>query len=249
MSRRVVIVGATSRIAECCARLYAAEGASLLLAGRNASRLTALAQDLQVRAGGRLQVKCCRFDAADPDAPAALLMEALSCLGGIDLLLVAHGYLPDQAAAQSDLKLCHAVLETNGVSACLVAEAFAGHFEQRRSGCIAVIGSVAGDRGRQSNYIYGAAKGLIEIYLQGLRNRLHRAGVVVLLIKPGPTETPMTSDLGRRGTSLASPEQVARDIVRAIESRRRLLYTPAKWRLIMAVIRAIPESIFVRLRL
>lgn len=249
MNRRIVIVGATSRIAECCARLYAAEGISVMLAGRNTSRLAALAQDLRVRSGGRMQVHCFRFDAADPDAPAALLAGALACLGSIDVLLVAHGYLPDQSVGQSDLKLCRDVLETNGVSVCLVAEAFAGHFERRRAGCIAVIGSVAGDRGRQSNYIYGASKGLVERYLQGLRNRLHRAGVAVLLIKPGPTETPMTSQLDRSGPALASPEAVARDIVRAIESGRRVIYTPRKWRLIMAIIRAIPESIFVRLRL
>lgn len=249
MSRKIVIVGAGSRIAECCARLWAAQGAHILLAGRDAEKLGRIAADLRVRSNDSSSIDCCHFDALDPQAPELLLAKALGRLGSVDLLLIAHGLLPEQDAGQANLALARKALEINGVSACLVAEAFAGYFESRAAGCIAAIGSVAGDRGRQSNYLYGAAKGLLERYLQGLRNRLYRAGVRVVLIKPGPTDTPMTAAMTGERIRLAAPEDVAADIVYGIERGRSVIYTPARWRWIMWIIRCIPESIFVRLRL
>jgi len=245
--KRIVIIGATSGIAERCGRLWAVQGAQLLLAGRDMRCLAVLAQDLRVR--GATRVVITEFEATDPDAPAAIVAEAEELFGTPDLVLIAYGVLPDQTKCQTDLPEIRRALEINGVSVCLVAEAFAGCFAAAGAGCIAVIGSVAGDRGRQSNYIYGAAKGLLERYTQGLRNRLYKSGVKVVLIKPGPTETPMTSHLQLPGGKMASPDRVAQDIVRGIAAGRSVIYTPWRWRIIMLIIRHIPEKLFVRLRL
>ncbi|WP_085315185.1 SDR family oxidoreductase [Derxia lacustris] len=247
---RVVIVGATSRIAECCARLWAAEKAHLLLAGRDLARLDVIAQDLRVR--GASSVEVAGFDAEQPDlagAADAIAAQSFARLGGVDVVLIAHGWLPDQAACQHSLATARRALDLNGSSACLVAEAFAQRLEPLGAGTIAVIGSVAGDRGRQSNYVYGAAKGLVTRYCEGLRNRLHRAGVKVVLIKPGPTDTPMTAEFRARGARLAAPEAVASSIVDGVRSGRAVVYAPGLWRLIMLVIRHIPEFVFVRLKL
>lgn len=245
--KRIVIIGATSGIAERCARLWAAQGADLLLAGRDAQRLIAQAQDLRVR--GATRVETTGFEAADLEAPAALVAKAQGLFGSPDLVLIAYGVLPDQLKCQANLAEIRTAIEINGVSACLVAEAFAGSLEAAGAGCLAVIGSVAGDRGRQSNYVYGAAKGLLERYTEGLRNRLYRSGVNVVLIKPGPTETPMTCHLQALGIKLASPDRVAEDIVHGIAKGRAVIYTPWRWRIIMLIIRLIPESLFVRLKL
>jgi hypothetical protein len=245
--KRIVIIGATSGIAERCARLWAAQGAHLLLAGRDAQRLAAQAQDLRVR--GATRVETTAFEATDLAAPAAIVTKTQELFGCPDLVLIAYGILPDQARCQGNLADIRSAIEINGVSACLVAEAFAGCLESAGSGCIAVIGSVAGDRGRQSNYVYGAAKGLLEHYTQGLRNRLYRSGVTVVLIKPGPTETPMTNHLRSSNVKLASPDRVAKDIVRGIARGRAVIYTPCRWRFIMLIIRHIPEALFVRLKL
>jgi len=248
--KRIVIVGATSRIAECCARLWAGEKARILLCGRDVIRLDAIAQDLLVR--GAVGVDVMEFDALKPDVAGAaeeVAVESYARLGGVDVVLIAHGWLPDQADCQHNLRTAHSALDLNGVSACLIAEAFAGRFEAMRGGTIAVIGSVAGDRGRQSNYVYGAAKGLVTRYCEGLRNRLHAVGVKVVLIKPGPTDTPMTKEFRARGAKLAAPEVVAKAIVDGVAAGRAVVYAPGIWRIIMLVIRHIPEIVFVRLKL
>lgn len=245
--KRIVIIGATSAIAERCGRLWAGQGAQLLLAGRDGQRLAAQAQDLRLR--GATRAETTEFEAADPEAPAAVVAKAQELFGSPDLVFIAYGLLPDQTKCQTNLAEIRKAIEINGVSVCLMAEAFAGVFEAAGAGCLAVIGSVAGDRGRQSNYVYGAAKGLVERYAEGLRNRLYRSGVKVVLIKPGPTETPMTSHLQALGVKLASPARVARDIVRGIAKGRAVIYTPWRWRFIMLIIRLIPESLFVRLKL
>jgi decaprenylphospho-beta-D-erythro-pentofuranosid-2-ulose 2-reductase len=162
---------------------------------------------------------------------------------------VAHGLLPDQARAQQDASQLRRAIEVNALSVAQACEALAAGFEARGRGTLAVIGSVAGDRGRQSNYVYGAAKGFVERYCQGLRNRLYPLGVRVVLIKPGPTDTPMTRGMATAPKKLADPALVARDIVAGISAGRAVVYTPGIWRVIMAVIRAIPERLFVRLKL
>lgn len=162
----------------------------------------------------------------------------------IDIVLIAHGSLPEQRQCETDLNICSDALEINGVSPVLFAEAFAKHLEKANKGTIAVIGSVAGDRGRKSNYVYGAAKGLVERYCQGLQHRFAKTPVRVLLVKPGPTDTPMTSRLKASGARLASVESVAGSIVGAIDRGYAVVYAPRKWQIIMLIIKHLPARIF-----
>jgi decaprenylphospho-beta-D-erythro-pentofuranosid-2-ulose 2-reductase len=247
--KRIVIFGANSRIAQGCARLWIARGDHVALVARDAAKLEAFARELRALPGAAGRVATIVCDARDGARLPALPGEAAAAIGGVDGVLVAHGMLADQARCQSELAYAREAIDVNGTSAALVAEAFAGVLERQRGGFIAIIGSVAGDRGRQSNYVYGAAKGFVERYAQGLRNRLHRSGVAVTLVKPGPTATPMTEVVVARGGALADPDHVARDIVAGIDAGRAVVYTPWKWRWIMAVVRTIPERVFVRLGL
>ncbi len=245
--QRIVIIGATSAIAHATARLWATRGAALFLVGRNAERLAVNAADLRVR--GAEKVTAHVMDATDYATHAAMLAAALAALGGIDVALIAHGTLPDQRACEADLVMLRAEIEANGVSVCVLAQAFGNYFVAQGRGTVAVIGSVAGDRGRQSNYVYGAAKGLVARYLEGLRNRLAKSGVGVLLIKPGFVDTPMTAAFEKKGLLWAQPEAVAGGILDAIERGRDVVYLPWFWRGIMWVIRHIPERLFKRLSL
>jgi decaprenylphospho-beta-D-erythro-pentofuranosid-2-ulose 2-reductase len=246
---KILIHGATSRIAHECARLWARDGNEMLLLGRNPGRLEAVAADLRVIAGNAGAVTTAVLDVQDDAAARRQIAEADEALGGFDVVLIAHGALPNQADVQRDPTRLREAVEVNALSVAQLCEAAAERFEARRRGTLAVIGSVAGDRGRQSNYAYGASKGFVERYCQGLRNRLHPFGVRVVLIKPGPTDTPMTHQLAAKPGRLASPRQVAGDIVRGIARGRDVIYTPGIWRWIMTVIRAIPERVFVRLKL
>lgn len=240
---RILIIGASSAIAEQCARQWMARNPrELVLAGRDLSRLEAIADDLRVRNPATL-VRCVTLDFLDAAAIRALVQQ-LDADGGIDIALIAHGMLPDQTLMQQDLAANAQSLQVNAVSPVLFAEALTNVMQARGRGHIAIIGSVAGDRGRKSNYVYGAAKGLVERYAQGLRHRLAGTDVKVLLVKPGPTDTPMTAHLKQGGAKLASPEQVASDIIRAVDSGKTVLYTPGKWALVMLVIRNLPAFAF-----
>jgi short-subunit dehydrogenase len=247
--KRVVIVGATSRIAECCARRWASMGAKLFLVARDQDRLQKLKTDLGVRCGHPEFLGGSLFDALDFGSYPRLVQSADEFLGGIDVVLIAHGTLPEQPACEQDLDLTRRALEVNGLSAVLLAEAFAMRMAPARNGTIAVIGSVAGDRGRRSNYVYGAAKALIHRYLEGMRHRLAPYGLQIVTIKPGPTDTPMTTNYKQPGVRLADPAQVADLIVDGIDRGRTTIYAPALWRWIMLVIRHIPERIFLRMKL
>lgn len=245
--QRVVIIGATSVIAHAAARLWATQGAALFLVGRNAERLEANAADLRVR--GAASVAMHAMDATDDAAHAPMLAAAVVALGGVDIALIAHGTLPDQRECETDLARLRAEIETNGVSVCLLSQLFANHFAAQGAGTLAVIGSVAGARGRQSNYAYGAAKGLVARFTEGLRNRVAKAGVQVLLVKPGFVDTPMTAEFEKKGLLWAQPEAIAAGIMRAIVAKRDVVYLPWFWRWIMLIIRHIPERIFKRLSL
>ena len=240
--QRIVIIGATSAIAEHCARLWVSDTTvELTLVGRNATRTQQVADDLQVRSPqSRISVR--EADFLDAAGIAALATE-LAAQGPLDVVLIAHGSLPDQAACQSNLAHCKEALEVNGISPVLFAEAFVEHMQRSERGTLALIGSVAGDRGRKSNYVYGAAKGLVTRYAQGLQHRLASSGLTVVLIKPGPTATPMTAHLPGQA-KMAPVEQVAREIVAGIASGRQTIYTPGKWAIIMMVIRHLPRFIF-----
>ena len=244
--RKVLIVGATSAIAEAVARLLAAQGDLLYLVGRRAEALEAIAADLRVRGAARVQTEV--MDANAIERHASLLDHADVALGGLDTVLIAHGTLSDQAACQQSVALTFQELHTNALSVIALLTLIANHFEAQRVGTIAVISSVAGDRGRQSNYVYGTAKAAVSTFLSGLRQRLYKSGVQVVTIKPGFVDTPMTRDFSK-GLLWAKPEQVARDIVRAMEKRKDVVYTPGFWWAIMRLIKSIPEFVFRRLSL
>lgn len=244
--QKILIIGATSAIAEAVAQRFAAQGHTLYLLARNQERLQMLAADLKVR--GASEVFQGEFDANDFANHAERLKKVVTEMSGLDTALIAHGTLGDQKACEADVQKTLAELNTNAISVISLLTHLANHFEQQRHGSIAVIGSVAGDRGRQSNYVYGTAKGALGIFLQGLRNRLHKCGVQVLTIKPGFVDTPMTVAFPK-GPLWATPEKVAGDIEKAIEKKRDVLYTPGFWWLIMSVITAVPERIFKKLSL
>jgi short-subunit dehydrogenase len=177
-----------------------------------------------------------------------MLDRAESCMGGLDTLLIAHGTLSDQKACEKSVEMTLHELTTNGVSVVALLTLTAERFEQRRVGAIAVISSVAGDRGRQSNYVYGAAKSLVSTFTSGLRQRLYKSGVSVITIKPGFVDTPMTAAFPK-GALWAKPHDIATGIVRAIDRSATVVYLPAFWRPIMFIIRSVPESLFRRLKL
>lgn len=244
--RRILIMGATSAIAEACAREFAALGDALFLVARNADRLGAMADDLRLR--GAPQVEVHVMDARQIESYPALVDAATRQLGGLDTALLAHGTLTDQPRAQVEVAYLLEEFQVNALSHMALCSELANRFEAQGRGCIAVISSVAGDRGRQSNYAYGAAKAAVSAFTSGLRQRLHPKGVTVLTVKPGFVDTPMTAAF-RKGLLWASPAQVASAIVRAVRDRRPVLYTPWFWWPIMQIIRHVPEAIFRKLRL
>ena len=244
--KKIVIIGATSSIAEQCARLWAkVEPSEIVLVGRNLDKVERVASDLKVRTPGTT-ITSIQVDFLDPNQ-IQTLVDQVYRTGNVDIALIAHGSLPAQEACQSDLNLCREALNVNGISPVLFAETLAMHMQKANSGTLAVIGSVAGDRGRKSNYVYGAAKGLVTRYVQGLQHRLASTGVKVVLIKPGPTDTPMTAHLKQSGASLAAVDRVAGEIVRGIENGRRVVYVPRIWSVIMMVIRHLPHFVFRRM--
>jgi short-subunit dehydrogenase len=244
--KRALIMGATSAIAEAAARRMAERGDALFLVARNAERLAAVAEDLKIR--GAAQVASATLDARRIEDYAQLLDSARTSLGGLDVALIAHGRLTDQSACEADPSLLADEFQVNAVSVMALSLHLASHFAAQRHGVIAVISSVAGDRGRQSNYIYGASKAALTAFLSGLRQKLRPLGVSVVTIKPGFVISPMTAAF-KHGALWATPDVVARDIVNAMDRGAAVLYTPWFWRPIMAIIRAIPERIFRRIRL
>jgi len=244
--KKILIVGATSAMAEACARLWAQQGHHLFLAARNVAQLDAVAADLRTKGAAKVGVRV--FDANHFDQHAELLRDATQTLGGLDTVLIAHGTLTDQDRAQGDVSYALAEVSTNGLSVIALLTLVAQQFEPQGHGAIAVISSVAGDRGRQSNYVYGSAKALVSAFTSGLRQRLAKHGVKVITIKPGFVDTPMTAHLNK-GPLWAQAGPVARDIDRAIQRGQAIVYTPGFWRLIMLVIKSIPESIFVKIKL
>ena len=245
---RIIIIGATSAIAEHCARLWVQTNTvQMVLVGRDLTRLEWVAADLKVRSSqSTFQLK--QTDFLDPTAIQTTVQE-LTQEGPIDIVLIAQGSLPEQQDCQQDLKLCQDTIALNATSPVLFAEAFASAMEKVAHGKLALISSVAGDRGRKSNYVYGAAKGLVNRYAQGLQHRLAGKGVRVILIKPGPTDTPMTTHLKAQGVNLASVESVATLIVQAIEQGKKEVYAPSRWWLIMRIIQHLPNIIFNQLNI
>ncbi len=233
-------------MAKHCARLWLlGESADLTLVGRATARLDRVAVDLAVRSP-ESDIRVVQADFLDPNAIQATV-DNIIAQGTVDIVLIAHGSLPDQTHCQNDLNACRETLEVNGISPVLFAEAFAKHMEQVSRGTIALISSVAGDRGRKSNYVYGSAKSLVTCYAEGMQHRFAGTGVRIVLIKPGPTDTPMTSHLEAQGMKLANVAEVSEELTLAIANGTATAYTPKKWKWIMRVIRHLPNAIFHRL--
>ena len=243
--RKVVIFGATSAIAQAAARLWANDGDELLLIARNSNRLQVLKKDLEVR--GAARVECLVSDLGDLGAQRELFAKITACLPEYDLALIAYGQLSDQIECQNNFELARSEIRVNFVSVVALLMELARHFEHLRGGTIAVITSVAGDRGRAVNYTYGAAKAGLSVYLEGLRARLYSSGVNVLTIKPGFVDTPMTAKI-KKGPLVAQPETVGLGIYRAVARRRDVVYLPWFWLGIMEVLKLIPAFIFKRLK-
>jgi len=241
--QRVLIIGATSAIAEATARRYAARGAAIHLLGRQAARLDAIAADLSVR-GAKASAGV--LDVNDDARHGDVFDAAWAALGGVDVALIAHGTLPDQAACDASVELSLREFATNGTSTIALCAALAPRLAAGAT--LAVISSVAGDRGRASNYLYGSAKAAVSAYLSGLGQRLRPAGINVLTIKPGFVDTPMTAAF-KKGALWAKPDQIAQGIVRAVDRRRAVAYLPGFWWAIMMVIKNIPEFVFRRISL
>lgn len=242
----VLALGATSAIGEATLRLLAERGARFYLVGRSREKLEAVSADLMTR--GATGVASHAMDLDDTAAHAAMLNAALQTLGMIDLALLAHGVLGDQKTAEASYPVAEAVLRTNFLSPVSLITWLANYFESTKQGTLAVISSVAGDRGRKSNYVYGASKGALNVFLDGVRNRIDRAGVQVLTIKPGFVATPMTAHLAQ-GPLFAKPSQVAEGILRAIEKRKDVVYLPPFWAGIMLMVRMIPRWKFKKMNM
>ena len=244
--KRILVLGATSGIAEATCRIWAGQGSAFFLVARNVERLAAVASDLRVR--GASYVDTAIADLDDTDSHPLLLAGAVKSLDVINIAYVTSGLLGDQSEAEQDFHAADRILHSNFVVPVSLLTWLANYCVKRRAGVLAVISSVAGDRGRKSNYIYGSSKAGLTAFLGGLRNRVDREGVTVLTIKPGPVRTAMTNKM-KGAEKFADVDEVAQAIAKAIDNRTDNLYVPFRWGLIMVVIRSIPERFFKKLNL
>ncbi|HEY0306967.1 MAG TPA: SDR family NAD(P)-dependent oxidoreductase [Acidobacteriaceae bacterium] len=245
-SGKVLVIGATAGLAVPVCRLLAAQGAQLFLIARNPEKLASLAADLQARGASFVDTAIADLD--DTAQHAALLTHAVNSLGGCDVALLAHGVLGNSPQMDDDFAAAQALLQTNLLSTISLCIWLAKYFVSRRAGVLAVISSVAGERGYSRNTTYCASKAGLTAYFSGLRQRIHREGVTVLTIKPGPVRTPMIAG-ARFEDKFADPDKVGAQILEAIEKRKDTLYTPKFWQPIMFLVRLIPESLFKKLKL
>jgi decaprenylphospho-beta-D-erythro-pentofuranosid-2-ulose 2-reductase len=247
----IVVIGATSAVAQAAIRIWASAQHSLILFGRNAAELERIAADARVRGAIEVTVHAGDITAVGyiQSAVAALPITPVTSTASIaSIALIAHGSNSDSDRADRDANYLHDEINVNFTSAALWAQLLANSMVPRGEGSVAVISSVAGDRGRYSNHAYGAAKAGLSAFCSGLRARMSHHGVNVITIKPGFIDTPMTAHVAKKGALWATPEQIARGIVRAIEKKRSIVYLPGFWRLIMLVIQHVPEAIFKKMK-
>lgn len=239
--KKILVIGATSAIAEHCARIWAAKGDAMHLVARNKQHVQTIATDLKVRGASNVTTYC--TDLNDVDKHNKLLDAAYDALGGVDIVLIAHGSLSNQKSCELNVKEALAEIQTNALSTISLLTLLANRFEAKRSGTICVISSVAGDRGRASNYVYGSAKAMVTAFTSGLRQRLYKSNVSVVTIKPGFVDTPMTSEFNK-GLLWSKPYIVSAMIVKAIQKERAEVYAPAFWQYLMVIIKLIPSFVF-----
>lgn len=242
--KRILILGAGSDIAKATAAVFAQHGYHLMLAARNTDKIASLKQDLTIRY--EVPVEVYPFDARDYASHSAFY-DQLSEKPDVAVCVI--GYLGDQKLGNSNWQEAHRIIDTNYTGAVSILNVIANDFETRQSGTIVGISSVAGERGRQSNFLYGSAKAAFTTYLGGLRNRLAHAHVHVVTVKPGFVNTKMTAGMDLPGPLTAQPEQVAKAIYNAVKKKKNVIYTLGAWRPIMYVIKTIPEFIFKKLKM
>jgi len=238
---KILIIGATSAIAHETAKFFARDGAELFLVARNNEKLEDVSNDLKVRGAKRTDTFL--LDLNDLDRHQEMIQTAIDTFGGLDMVLISHGTLGDQQLCEQSVEKTLEELTTNFTSVISLLTLLANYFEQQKRGRIAVVSSVAGDRGRRSNYVYGTAKGAVSIFLQGLRGRLSKSGVTVVTVKPGLVDTPMTASM-KKGLLFAQPRKVGEGIYQAMKKGKEVVYLPWFWRPIMMIIKSIPESVF-----
>lgn len=239
--KNIVVFGANSEIARGIIRIFAAEGSRFYLFSRDPKRLEIFCADLKVRFGS--EVAYSAFDFRDINDHEKYINEALAFLGSIDLVVVAHGILPDQKEYEHSASRILDSLNVNLSSALSFLTLVSNYMEERGRGTIVALSSVAGERGRKSNYVYGSAKAALSVFMSGLRGRLRKSNVSVVTVKLGPVKTPMTAHL-EQSRLFAEPSVVAKDIVKAIRAGKGVVYIPSYWRVIMLVINIIPERLF-----
>ena len=244
--KRILIIGATSAIAEHCARIWAANGEALHLVARNEQHVQTIAADLKVRGASDVTTDC--SDLNETVKHEQLLDAAYDALSGVDIVLIAHGTLSNQKICELSVTETLAEIQTNALSTISLLTLIANRFEAKQSGTICVISSVAGDRGRASNYVYGSAKSMVTTFTSGLRQRLYKSNVSVVTIKPGFVDTPMTSEF-KKGFLWARPSVVGEKIVEAIDKKKSEVYVPSFWWMVMLIIKVIPSKIFKGIRL
>jgi len=239
--KKILIIGATSAIAKQCARIWAARGDELYLVARNVEQVQIIASDLKVRGATNVFEYCA--DLNDKDRYVELLDAAESTMNGIDTVLVAHGTLSNQKKCEQSVEETLSEIQTNALSTIGLLTLIANRFEAKKSGTIAVISSVAGERGRASNYVYGSAKSMITTFTSGLRQRLHKSNITVVTIKPGFVDTPMTASF-KKGLLWTKPAAVATKIIKAIDLKKDEVYVPTFWFWILLLIKVIPTWLF-----
>ena len=244
--KNILIIGATSEIALECAKFWASRGNKLFLVGRNKERLKNIKENLRNKKKNKVEYYSQDLNRLNEHS--AILKKSIFFLGHIDIALIAYGTLPKQKECEVNVDLTLKEIKNNAISVISLLTLLANYFEENNKGTIAVISSVAGERGRKSNYVYGSAKSMISTFASGLRQRLQKSNTNVLLIKPGLVDTPMTKEF-KKGILWAKPHNVAMDIVNAIDNNKNEIYSPSYWRIIMFVIKNLPEFMFKKINL
>ena len=242
----ILIIGATSSIARSVSRLYAVRNAKIFLVARDKLLLQEAAIDLEVR--GAKAVGAVLYDAENTSDHSSVINSAVEFLGSIDIALICHGNLPNQEECQANYEKAEAAINVNGLSVISLCTEIVNNLRKERKGTLAIITSVAGERGRQPNFVYGAAKSMVSTYLQGLRGSLLNENIHIIDIRPGLVDSPMTAQL-EKGSLWSSPEAIAPTIVKGIGKKKHVIYAPFYWRFIMLAIHMIPETIFKRVKI